>query len=304
MIRRISQQRLFSSVAEQLQTRLFELTRAHEQVTTGKVVRKISDQPDKIGQILTYQNKTDRLKTYRENLTVALSRWEATSGALSHLGDLLSQIKTLAIRGANDTIGEMGRKALAAEVNSLLEEVFNSLNQNWGNERLFIAPNTPSPWEVVRSDEGSIETLHLNRTNNRARFIALEGGEFFTVGLSLEEVALTPNEDLWIESLIQLKEGLEANEGEGIRRSLEGIERALDHISFLQSLTGATLARARLIHERIEESLTSSQHQLSQLTDGDILELITRFQQEQIAYQSALAVSAKLLSLNLLDMRR
>ncbi|MFN3821490.1 MAG: flagellin, partial [bacterium] len=279
-----------------LQERLSRLMTAQERVATGKAINRLTDDPGKVSDILHLRNHRDRTETYIENLRSATQRWEQTDSLIQHLYNTYLQTKTLALRGANDALDETGRRALAQEVDALLEEILTTLNQKQGTERVLFGE---VPWTIERDERGTISSFHIRGSASSPYRLIVGQGEQLLAGMSFEEVILTSEGNDIISPLINLREALYENNGELIRESLSQLNTILDHLNFLRSVAGSFISRTHLIEERLTGEKVSTENRLSQITDGDIVNLITQFTREQIAYQTAIAASAKLLSLNL-----
>src|SRR5205085_812089 len=55
-------------------------------------------------------------------------RLQLTDGALSSIGDVLSQVRSLAVQGSSDTYGPDNRAALGAQVRGLFQSALDSAN--------------------------------------------------------------------------------------------------------------------------------------------------------------------------------
>lgn len=102
-------------------------------------------------------------------------------------------------------------------------------------------------------------------------------------------------------ALIELRDGLRADDGQAVTAAAERTQRTLLH---MQEVQGKLAAKAKVLvdrQERIENEDTATQVLLSDVKDVDLTEAIVRFQQTQTALQANLQTASRVLNLSLLD---
>ena len=79
--------------------------------------------PDEIDSILQLRAEQQRISQIQSNLTVEQTHAQAADGALTNAIKLMDRARVLVAQGATGTTDSAGRKAIAQEVHSLLEEM-------------------------------------------------------------------------------------------------------------------------------------------------------------------------------------
>jgi len=105
-------------------------------------------------------------------------------------------------------------------------------------------------------------------------------------------------------ALYELRDALLANDTARITAAGAKIEAAQRHVAAMQGQVGARSATMQQHLQRTEDAVVSTQELLSQITDVDYTEAITKFQQAQTALQANLQSGSQLLGLSLLDFLR
>jgi len=102
-------------------------------------------------------------------------------------------------------------------------------------------------------------------------------------------------------TLIDLKGHLEANDVDGIQRSITRLDFHFDNLNSTISDTGFKEIRLDIKEKVISDLNLSYMSRKSKLEDADIIEAITELKAKELAYQAALASAAKVMQLSLVD---
>ena len=102
-------------------------------------------------------------------------------------------------------------------------------------------------------------------------------------------------------TLIDLKDYLEANDVDGIERSITRLDTHFNHFATTISDTGYKEIRLDIKEKVISDLNLSYMNRKSKLEDADMIEAISELQARESAYQAALASSAKIMKLSLMD---
>ena len=102
-------------------------------------------------------------------------------------------------------------------------------------------------------------------------------------------------------TLIDLKGYLQANDVDGIQRSITRLDFHFDNLNSTISDTGFKEIRLDIKEKVISDLNLSYMSRKSKLEDADIIEAITELKAKELAYQAALASAAKVMQLSLVD---
>jgi flagellar hook-associated protein 3 len=103
------------------------------------------------------------------------------------------------------------------------------------------------------------------------------------------------------ETLMDLKAYLEANDVDGIQRSITRLDFHFDNLNSTISDTGFKEIRLDIKEKVISDLNVSYMSRKSKLEDADIIEAISNVKAKEIAYQAALSSSARVMQLSLVD---
>jgi flagellar hook-associated protein 3 FlgL len=120
-----------------------EVSKTREQVATGKVMVRPSDDPTKVATIENLDRAIAKTDTYSGLIGDLKQRYELEETVLLSGSDILVRLKELAIQASNDTLSSEDRGIVALEVAGLKKELLNIANtQDISGSTIFAGGNT------------------------------------------------------------------------------------------------------------------------------------------------------------------
>lgn len=114
-----------------------------EKYATGLAIQKPSDDPIVAVRALKLRTNLNELNQYYEkNIPDAMSWMETTESALKVTGEIITQIHTLCVQGANDTLNEEDRNSIATNLKELKTQIYQEGNANYAGRYLFTGYKT------------------------------------------------------------------------------------------------------------------------------------------------------------------
>ncbi len=284
------------------QQRLFALQRT---VATGKRILTPSDDPAGAQQAAALVDALRANEQYLTNVsdakTIVEQNQALAKSALQGVDDAL----VAAQKGANDSNTADARASLAETVNQLLEAALETANdRTLGRYTLAGTHTATAPYVATRDASGRITAVALdpavtpdtvNRqvdVNNLLK-VNLNGPDMF--GGAGAPAGSTD----YFATLVQLRDALQANDGDAVRALLPQLQQLHDQVSAQQSLAGSTWQRLDTIQNKLENQQVLLDSNRSSIEDADMTRATSDLQSEQAIYQQALAVGNKILQLGL-----
>src|SRR5215471_18134723 len=141
---RISDQLANSLLLEQLRSNQTALLRLQQQISTGRRVILPSDDAPAAARAIDLQRLLERKGQIKTNLQTNQTFLTASDSALSSIADLLNEARGLAVSSSGSTITDDQRATAAQQIDSILEQVVNTANQQFNGRYLFGGSNTGS----------------------------------------------------------------------------------------------------------------------------------------------------------------
>jgi len=296
---RVATRSIYSSMQQNLLRLSSELSRLNERVASGKKVGRPSDDPMGVAQVMHLRSALSQTEQYGRNIEAGKAWLERSESTLSQVLDVAGRVRELATQMANDTQNAQTRAEAATEVGHLLDQAIALANSELGGRYLFSGYATKTrPFAKVSA--GGIETARYDGDSQSFR-IQIGNEEYLEIGKSGESVFL---ESGLFDILGTLKKALEENDGETIASQIDQLKEAEDHLSNEIADVGAKAARIEAKQTILADLNLQLTERISQIEDGDYAAMIVELKGKELAYEAALASSARLSELSLLDYLR
>lgn len=289
---RITNSILHQKLIRNVQGTQERFARAQEEVSTGKRLLRLSDDPTSGVQVMRIGSSLRGLEQYRRNSSAARARTDAEESVLTQLSDLLSRAKELAMQEGTGTSTPATHAIAAAEVDRILEQVIQLGGTKVGSEYLFAGHQTATPpftaAGVYTGDTGvrqaEIGPGYLITTNHTGDQLLVNSGV--------------------IAGLTALRTELASGTTQTIGATATGLDSAFDAVQTMLATTGS---RSRQLDSAME-TITASDQSLtirrSDLEDVDLEKATIRFFGLQTTLQAAYSSAARLMNTNLTEYLR
>lgn len=285
-----------------LQTTSTALSRAQQQLTTGRRIAVASDDPVGARDVMAMDGRLRAITQYRRGLDAAKGRIALQDNVTSAMSTLLTRAQELTVAAATDTLSASGRQAMALEAESLLRELVALGNTTVEGEYLFGGQRvTEEPFAVT----GSGATIAFTTTGAvGARAVEIDAGRTLVptddgATLFIDTGVLTAMRDLVVELSAPAMPGFDQ-----LRAVGRSLTTAFDRVQERIGALGARAGTVDLVAANLDAFEGSLQAFRSQIVDIDLERAAVELVSRQNAYQSALFASSKLLGLNLSDYLR
>lgn len=298
---RVTNQSTYEAIKYHLAQRAGDLVKANEIVASGKRINNLSDDPTGLVQVLSLRESLANIDQLGRNVSTARNWLEGGETALCSVKDLITDMKTLAVQMANGTVGSSERAAAAAQVEGALEQIVSLANTQVNGQYIFAGTKTDTkPFEIVR--DGSGNPTGVTYSGNDTPFtIKIGKNTTLEAGHDGEAVFGDGSPGGIFQALIDFKNSLEANNVAGIGQAMDDLDTDLEQMISTTSEIGTKGVRLDVKEKILEDLKLTYTERRSQLEDADILEAISDVQSRETAYQAALASSAKVMQLSLID---
>lgn len=295
-ISRMTQKMMSDRALLGMQTGLDRLGRIQEQLTTGRVINRPSDDPTAATSAMRIRTSVAAQRQYARNANDATAWLNQIDATFSSMTSQVRRARDVALQGANDgAMGPTAREALATEVDQIREGLITTANATYLGRPVFggvtggtAAYAADGTWVGVTGD-GVVRSV----ADGVKIRVDVEGPQAFgTDGDSL------------FDHLDALSTALRAGDTAGVTTAIDRLTADSARITDVQSSVGARSNRvdqAQKAAGDLELSLTSS---LSEIENTDLPKATVDLQLQEVAYQAALAATSRVMQPSLLDFLR
>src|SRR3989339_1542862 len=130
---RITNKVMSDNIIQNLLINRSKLNELHEQISSGKLITKPSQDPTSAMDILSDQTSLFKIDNYIKNIDNAMSELEVTDKALLSTVDVVHRARELTVKAANMTNGSTELSSINYEVEQLLKQVKDLANTKFGS---------------------------------------------------------------------------------------------------------------------------------------------------------------------------
>jgi flagellar hook-associated protein 3 FlgL len=263
---RITHAQTAQSVKEQLAQGAGRMQQAWRHVSSGRRVERPSDDPAATARILSYRSLLSGVEQRRFQVEAGHSLLTTVDTVLGSADLLLMEAQDLALNAGSPGVSEDDRRSMAEKVQGLIEQLEDIAETKYDNRALFAA--------------GAANTSAVD----------LAG-----LDLSAQNVFATP-----LAALQDLYDELSA--GDRVSDvTLAALKGGLDALVSYRTQVGVRVNRL----ESLTSRLLTMEHDLVDRKSGDeevdLGQAMIDLKEEETAYQAALAASARLMRISLVD---
>ena len=296
MITRTSNLMLTRNAQQNLQANMSRLAKLQEQAQTSAAITRPSDDPAGTADALKIRAEMRANTAYKSNISDANSWLSTVDAALTRTTDILTRIKDLAITASTATATAANKAAIATEIEGLKSDLLGQANTSFLGRNIFAGnsddgravtvDNTATPPTYTFTGEGHGPVNRRIDANTEVRVDASASEVFGDVFTKLDSLvsALRDNGD--------------------ISTHLPGIDASTQRVITQQTDVGIRHARVLKAEETNLEQSVSLEARRSGIEDLDTAQVILDLKLQELAYQSSLAVTAKVLQPTLMDFLR
>jgi len=284
---RIANKTIYDTIKFNLGNITEELNKANKVVVTGKRITDLSDDPVGLTQALNIKSSLSNIEQLGRNISMGKS-WLATSeSALSNVQNLISDARVLCVGMATATTSSEARASAAETIQNSIDEIVSLANTELNGRYVFAGSKTDTtPFSQGGAYSGDNNPFTVKIGRDATVEVGSDGDATFgTIFTTLSD----------------LKSALEGNNVSGIQAAMSKLDDHFVHISTKISDLGSKMIRMDIKENIFQDLKISNTDRLSKIEDADITEAIIELKSKELAYQAALASSAQVMQLSLLD---
>lgn len=291
---RVSTQQVWQSSLRAVNEAGVTQTRARDLISSGRRITKASDDPAAAVRAAQLRASSQAIEQYERAGTDAVAFMNAQDRTLQIVLDRMTRVEELTIAMANDTLTAEARDASAVEVAEIREELLSIINDSHSGKPLFGGFQD----QAVTDGPGGV-----TYTGDSAQVLRrIAEGEVVQVNIDAEEVFGFAAGN----SVFDVLDAIVSNAGAvdvvalGGQR-LDDLASVRDSISSGLGLVGTRTTRVESSMADIATTNVELLSSVSDLEDADLVEASIAMSEATLAYEAALAATAQINRVSLLN---
>lgn len=164
---RVTNSMLSSNFLRDMRNNLSNMQTLQNQATSGKEIRRPSDNPFKVARSMQLHGDILANKQYNENIKDTINWLDTTDTALNQVTNTVQRIRELIVSAGNGAYGDSERKAIGDEINQKIGELGQVLNTNFDGKYIFGGTKgTSKPMAIVEDQSGSNHAVYATKDGN------------------------------------------------------------------------------------------------------------------------------------------
>jgi flagellar hook-associated protein 3 FlgL len=301
VIQRVTQNMITSRSMVNLQGSLARLSRTQEQLSTGRVINRPSDDPVGTTTAMRLRSSLAQAAQHQRNAEDGAGWLQMVDTTLTGSTEILRRAKELGIQGVNGANGPSAMAALGQEVSRLRDALLSTANTTYLGRPIFGGVSTgttaydASGTYVGTPGAGVMRTI---ATGDRVRVDQDAAAAF-----GPNNPGSPPTGDVFAD-LAQLSADLTSGNLAGVRTGLDALDTGLERMTSALADVGTRANRLdRAIQAAKDATLTQTQS-LTEVENVDLAAATVQLKMQEVAYQAALGATSRVIQPSLLDFMR
>jgi flagellar hook-associated protein 3 FlgL len=295
---RVTNSMILRSSLRDLNSSLGRLQQSQTELSTGRLVRKPSDDPTKATMAMSLRTQ-GRVTDHRQRAAQDASGWLDTAGSTLMSGlDLLGRVKELTVQAANSGAAtSQSRGAIASEMRSLRDELLALANTRYIDRPVF---NGTAAGQAYNPATGA----YLGNAASVVREVS--PGTTVNVNMTGETVfgaQSAPEGDLFA-VLDRLATAIQNGDNVGVATEHQNTDNARLRMTQAVGELGSRAARVEDIRSRNDLQKERLLQSLSEVEDADLAQSLINVKARENAYTAALQAASKVIPPSLVDYLR
>jgi flagellar hook-associated protein 3 FlgL len=312
---RVTNNMVSDRVMSELQRNYASLAAAQQQVQTGKRVNLPSDDPTAAAAERMRKSELDGITKSQDSVVATQTRLTSAETSMESVRSVLSRANELAINGANGSLSQTDRNAIANEIDQLIRTAKDAMNTKVGGSYIFAgtasdtAPYADATGDAYQgNDQAIVREAGVGVTLQANPSFVAAGGATTTTPLTAGAIlggGSSSGDGKVLDTLTQLSAHLRGGTAADMvaiqSTDLQALKANSTAVSNAISAIGAMSNRATAATSRLEDLEDGANQAIDDLTGVDQAKAISDYMMQSSAYQASLKVGAQIIQPSLLQ---
>ena len=266
-----------------------------QQVSTGQKLNSLSDNPSAAATLVNLRMQSDSDTQYLQNISSLTGSLNVANSALSSVVEALTAAQSVGVEGADSTLNDSNRQALAQQIQGIQQEILGLANTSYNGQYLFSGTTTNTQPYVADPSTASGVTYNGNSGTNS---VEISEGQAMPINLPGSQMFSNATTNVF-QSLQDLSTALTTNGN--ISGATKEVQDALNYVSTQQTFYGNSVDRLNNAQTFLTQEQTQLTETESTALDADMATAVTDLTQAETTQQALVQAGAKVSQTNLFD---
>ncbi len=265
------------------------------QISSGRRVSSPSDDPAAVAQFIRNRAQYETVAQFSRNVSTMQGVLAVADSALNTVVTALTRAISLGTQGANGTLTQSDRDAIAEELAGIKEEILGQANLSYQGNYVFAGTASGTKPFVADASQASGIRYAGNTSVNR---VQITDGEDVATNVPGSQIFMASGADVFL-GITHLITALQTNTD--IEAALSEVESAFEQVNSARSFYGSTMTRLDAAASLLSTEMTELSQQETDLIGADMAYAASALVQTENGLNAALAAAGAITQLSLLD---
>jgi flagellar hook-associated protein 3 FlgL len=272
------------------------LNRLQEQISSGSVINRPSDDPITTRQLLDMDSNLDKGDQYLSNITKGNLSLSMTDTALQGMADIIAQAKETVGTITSGSSDQTVRDNATSQLEELKKQLVDLGNTQLGDQYIFAGfKNSTPPFSISDNTySGTSDEVSIEINQNSPAGITIAGDALLKGAGSYGSVDI-------FDTLDKIIAAINSNSPADIQSNAANLDLSSNQISNARSDVAGRMIRFKSAETMINRNQATLKGIVSDTMGVDYIKAATQLNQQQSAFEAALSATAKITQLSLLD---
>lgn len=294
---RVTQRMMTADSLDALQRGLARSAKVQEQLSTGRILNRPSDNPTDATAAMRLRGAIADSEQFVRNAENGMGWLGQVDSTLQQMTNQTRKARELGLTGANDgAMGPAARDALAVEIEEIREGLIAAANSKYLDRPIF---GGITAGDYAYNPDGSFAGVAGEVTRKVAPGVSVRVD---TLGTEIFGSAGTT--DNLFADLADLATNVRLGNSVAVRAGINALGARMEAITAGLSDVGSRMNRVESAHAAATAAAEELKTNVSTIENTDLAKAAVDLQLQEVAYQAALAATARVLQPSLLDFLR
>ncbi len=295
VIQRVTQNMITDRSMVNLHGSMARLSRTQEQLSTGRVINRPSDDPVGTTSAMRLRSSLAQVAQHQNNAEDGAGWLAMADTTLTGSTELVRRAKELAIQGGNGSNGPQAMAALGKEVAQLRDALLAAANTTYLGRPIFGGVTSGATAYDASGTYVGTSGAGVMRTVATGSRIRVDQDAQAAFGPATGDV---------FADLAKLSNDLTAGNVTGIRDGLTALDAGLERLTSALADVGTRANRLDRAIEAAKNTTITLTQNLTEIENVDLAAATVQLKMQEVGYQAALGATSRVIQPSLLDFLR
>jgi len=260
-----------------------------QELSTGKSVNSLGDNPAVAAALVGNDTETAQVDQFQSNISSLQGLLQVGDSTMSSVVNLMTQAISLGVEGANGTLSNTDRQAIASQMSGILQQMLGLANTTYQGNYIFAG--TDDQTAPFTADPTATDGVQYNG-NTDVNSVQLSNGQSMAVNVPGSQIFQNASGDVF-GALNQMITALQS--GTGIDTANTALENAFNTINAQRVFYGNGGAELNTVTSFLSQEKVELSTQQTNLIGADVGQVASDYSQSEVQQEALFAASGKIL---------